>query len=133
MANIPDFTGAERWVVESTLKERYGTPPTVEAGEAELQIDPQSEALTRCPALYWQAQGAGFALMKTGASRFRGMFFYSVHDQYDLGNRDFDEIAECVSVLLKLQEEHAAQRADLAPDAESKELGEAFANRIIDF
>jgi hypothetical protein len=133
MSSIPEFTGAERWVVESTLKERYGSAPALEPGEAELQLDPASEAVTPCPALYWQAQGAGFALFKLGPSRFRGMFFYSVHDQYDLGDREYDEIAECVSVLLKLQEEHAAHRADLAPDAESSQLGEAFANRIIDF
>jgi hypothetical protein len=133
MTSVPDFTGAERWVVESTLKERYGAPPAVEAGEAELQLDPASEALTPCPALYWQAQGAGFALFKLGTCRYRGMFFYCVHDQYDLGDREYDEIAECVSVLVKLQEEHAAQRADLAPDAESDQLAEAFANRLIDF
>ncbi|HEX6827754.1 MAG TPA: hypothetical protein VF104_02110, partial [Burkholderiales bacterium] len=77
MAGIPDFTGAERWVVESTLKERYGTPPALDAGEADLQLDPRSETITPCPALYWQAQGAGFALFKLGPSRFRGMFFYS--------------------------------------------------------
>lgn len=133
MTSIPDFTGAERWVVESTLKERYGTLPALDAGEAELQLDPGSETLTPCPALYWQAQGAGFALLKLGPSRFRGMFFYSVHDQYDLGDRDFEEIAECVSVLLKLQEEHAAHRADLAPGTESDKVADAFANRIIDF
>ena len=133
MAHIPDFTGAERWVVESTLKERYGVAPPLEMGEAELQLDPASEALTPCPALYWQAQGAGFALIKLAPSRYRGMFFYSVHDQYDLGDLDYDEIAECVSVLLKLQEEHAALRADLSPDAESSKVDEAFANRIIDF
>ncbi len=133
MTSIPDFTGAERWVVESTLKERYGVVPPLDMGEAELQLDPASEALTPCPALYWQAQGAGFALIKLAPSRYRGMFFYSVHDQYDLGDLDYDEIAECVSVLLKLQEEHAALRADLSPDAESSKVDEAFANRIIDF
>lgn len=132
-AATPGFSDAERWVVQSALRERYGDPPSLETGEADLQLDPRSEALTACPTLFWQARNAAFALFKLGPRRFRGMFYYSVHDQYDTGSREYDEIAECVSVLLKLQEDHARERADLTPDAEPTQLSDAFANRIIDF
>jgi len=60
-AAIPDFTDAERWVVESALAERYGKAPELEIGEAELQLDTGNEALTSCPTLFWQAQNAAFA------------------------------------------------------------------------
>lgn len=132
-AALPDFSDAERWVVQSALRERYGDPPPLEAGEAELRLDAGSETLTTCPTLFWQAQNAAFALFKLGPRRFRGMFYYSVHDQYDTGGREYDEIADCASVLLKLQEDHARVRSDLKPDAEPTQIGEAFANRIIDF
>src|SRR5574341_852044 len=131
--SIPEFSDAECWVVSSTLKERYGDAPEMQLAEAELRLDPASETTTPCPALYWQAQGVGFAVFKLGAGRFRGMFFYSVHDQYDLGDKDYDELAECVAVLLKLQEDHAKHRADLEPDRTSTDVGEAFANRLVAF
>ncbi len=130
---IPEFTDAECWVVRSALVERYGKAPELEIGEAELQLEPGSEVATACPTLFWQAQSAAFALFKVAPRRYRGMFYYSVHDQYDTGGQEYDEIADCVSVLLKLQEEHAKERADLAPDAESTRVSETFANRIIDF
>ena len=112
MAAIPDFTEAELWVVQSALRERFGAAaPEMESGEAELQLDPASEVLTACPALQWNSRDAGFVLFKLGAKRFRGIFYYEIHEQYDTGAREYEEAGECASALLKLQEDNAARRA----------------------
>ncbi len=112
MAAIPDFTDAERWVVQSALKERFGAAlPALDSAEAELQLDPGSETLTLCPALQWNSRDAAFVLFKLGAKRFRGIFFYEIHEQYDTGAQEYEEIGDCVSALLKLQEENAVRRA----------------------
>lgn len=129
MKPIPDFTDAERWVVQSALKERFGAAlPAVDTAEAELQLDPASETLTVCPALQWNSRDAAFVLFKLGAKRFRGIFFYEIHEQYDTGSQEYEEIGDCVSALLKLQEENAARRAA----SRQRSLNESFADPYFD-
>ena len=110
MSRIPDFTDSERWVVEATLKERYGKAVEVQQADVELRLDPSVPELTLCPALVWKERGAGFVLSKVGDSRFRCQFFYSVREQYGTGRVEYDDLLECVVALLKLQADHEVQR-----------------------
>ena len=43
---IPDFNSAERWVIESALKERYGHLVQIELADSELKLDPDTPVLT---------------------------------------------------------------------------------------
>jgi hypothetical protein len=99
---IPDFTDAERWCVETTLLERYGRKVEIEQADIELRLDPVLPLLTVCPALYWK-EGAAFVISKVGDGRFRAQFFYSVREQYGTGREEYDDLADCVVTLLKLQ------------------------------
>jgi hypothetical protein len=110
MSGIPDITDSERWVVETTLKERYGKEVEVQLADVELRLDPSVPELTLCPALVWKEQGAGFVISKVGDSRFRCQFFYSVREQYGTGKAEYDDLFECVVALLKLQADHEAKR-----------------------
>ena len=110
MSSIPDFTESERWVVETTLKERYGKAVEVQQADVELRLDPAVPELTVCPALVWKERGAGFVLSKVGDSRFRCQFFYSVREQYGTGKAEYDDLLECVVALLKLQADHETRR-----------------------
>jgi hypothetical protein len=107
---IPDFTETERWVVDTTLKERYGKPVEVKAADVEMRLSPADRELTSCPALFWAERDAGFVLSKTGEGLFRCQFYYSVREQYGTGREEYDDLAECVTALLKLQADHEAQR-----------------------
>ena len=109
---IPDFTETERWIVETTLKERYGKLPEVKLADVELRLSPSDRELTLCPAFFWAEREAGFVLAKTGDNRFRCQFYYSVREQYGTGRNEYDELGECVSALLKLQADHEAQRRE---------------------
>ena len=110
MSGVPDITGSERWVVEATLRERYGKPVEVQLADVELRLDPGMPELTSCPAMVWKERGAGFVISKVGDHRFRSQFFYSVREQYGTGKTEYDDLLECVVDLLKLQADHEAQR-----------------------
>lgn len=132
MAKIPDFTETELWVVESALEERYGKQVKVEVAEAEVKLDPGSDALTPCPTLYWQEGGVGFVIYKVAESRYRCLFFYSVHDQYGTDREEYDDLAECVSVLLKLEADTEKERAGAVSGATGEGLSSAF-SQFVDF
>ncbi|MHB1292560.1 MAG: hypothetical protein ACYCY5_10290 [Sulfuricella sp.] len=110
MRGVPDISDSERWVVEATLRERYGKPVDVQLADVELRLDPAVPDLTVCPALVWKEQGAGFVISKVGDNRYRCQFFYSVREQYGTGKAEYDDLLECVVALLKLQADHEAKR-----------------------
>ncbi len=105
MSGIPDFTDADRWIVETALKERYARVVRAEAADSEIKLDPATDSVTVCPTLYWEQYGVEFVIFKVAAERFRSQFFYSALEQFGTG-RDFDDIAECVTTTLKLQADH---------------------------
>ena len=107
---IPDFNSAERWVIESALKERYGHIVQIELADSELKLDPGAPVITTCPTVYWSERGCNFLVFKTGEDRYRCQFFYSEDEQYGTGRTEYDELAECVGLLLKLQADHEKQR-----------------------
>jgi len=107
---IADFNSAERWVIESALKERYGRIVPIELADSELKLDPGAPVLTVCPTVFWSERGCNFLIFKTGEERYRSQFFYSEEEHYGTGREEYDELAECVGLLLKLQADHEKQR-----------------------
>jgi len=122
-AAIPDFNTAERWVIESALKERYGHIVAVELADSELKLDPDAPVLTNCPTVYWSARGCNFLIFKTAAERYRCQFYYLDEEQYGTGRTEYDELAECVSVLLRLQADHEKQRQGVHSGMTAGEIG----------
>ena len=112
MTSIPDFTDAELWTVQDTLKQRYHREMTVEAGDAELRLNPYSSTLTPCPLLYWTVDGTNFVVFKVGERRYRAQFFYRVHQQFGTGIDEFDNLAECIVTLLQVEADHAANESN---------------------
>ena len=110
MSGVPNITDSELWLVEATLKERYGKPVEVQLADVELRLDPAVMELTHCPAMVWKEQGAGFVISKVGDNRFRCQFFYSAREQYGTGKAEYDDLLDCVVTLLKLQADHEAKR-----------------------
>jgi hypothetical protein len=119
---IPDFNSAERWVIESALKERYGRLVQIELADSELRLDPDSPALTSCPTVFWSERGCHFLIFKTGEDRYRSQFFYAEDEQYGTGRAQYDELAECVSLLLKLQADHEKERQGVKTGMTASEI-----------
>ena len=109
--SVQDFTANERQLVSQILLERYGRVVLLQSADVELQLDPESERLTTCPALYWKALDAEFIVTKVADSRFRCQFFYSANEQFGTGQEVYDSLGDCVITLLRVQADHHLTRA----------------------
>lgn len=118
---IADFTDADRRVVETALKERYGRRVTVEPADAEIRLDPGSHEVTVCPTLYWKERGVEFVIFKVAHDVYRSQFYYSLAEQYGTG-RDFADLTECVTTTLRLQADHEKDRAGITSGKTGRDL-----------
>jgi hypothetical protein len=106
---IPDFTESEKWVVKTTLQERYRDEMVLEEVSSELRLNPLSSELVECPALYWRDGACHLIIVKVADGRYRAQFFYRVHRPFGTGIEEFDDLTECVVTLLQVQADHAAE------------------------
>ena len=110
MPEIHDFTENELWIIRSTLKERYAQEVPLEPAETEIRLRSGAKELTVCPAVYWEARGAHFIVVKSGESRYRCQFYYRLHEMFGTGVEEFDDLGDCVITLLQVQADHEARR-----------------------
>lgn len=111
MAKVPDLTDLEKNIIQQTIDERWGKGKvTAEEVEVEIRVYPDDRELTDCPAMYWSHDDCNFVLAKTGESRYRSQFFYTVKDRFGTGIDEYTELADCVLYLLRLQADHESER-----------------------
>ncbi len=114
MPEIKDFTDSEKWIIETTLKERYGNTVPYDLADAEIRLAPSDRELSACPVAYWQTGGCNFVLFKSGDRRYRCQFFYRNYQQFGTGVYEYDDLAECMVSLLQAQADHVArERGDV--------------------
>lgn len=114
MSEIPDITQSEEWVINTTLKERYGQEKQLEHADAEIRLHPGDRELTSVPMLYWSHDGCNFVIFKTGDRKYRCQFFFRVHQQYGTGVHEYDDLSECIVSLLQVQADFMAkERGDV--------------------
>jgi hypothetical protein len=125
VSGVPDIDDAERWVVESALRESYGKRVETQLADVELKLSPQDEALTACPTLYWEERGAAFVIAKIGDGRYRTMFYYPGDfnpEQFGTGRQEYDDLAECVTTVLRLQADHEKERLGVSSGKTARDL-----------
>ncbi|MBI3370540.1 MAG: hypothetical protein HY017_02120 [Betaproteobacteria bacterium] len=113
MAQPDEIDDAERWVVESTLRERYGHRVATQLADTELRVQPDDETLTACPTLYWEERGAAFVIVKVADGRWRAMFFYpqdAIEEQFGAGRPEYDDLLDCITSVLRAQADHEKER-----------------------
>jgi len=108
MSQITDFTESELWIIKTTLNERYGDPVEPMLADTELRLNPYSSELTRCPAACWEHQGCHFVVLKIGDQQYRCQFYYRGHEMFAPDVEEFDDLSECMVILLQVQADHAA-------------------------
>ena len=116
---ITDFTDAQQEYVANLLAQRYCKKVELLLADSEFQLNPESEALTVCPTLYWSERGAQFVVYKVENEHYRCQFFYSPAEQFGTGHDDYDDIEKCVVTLLQVQSDHERQSAKLSSAATS--------------
>ncbi len=129
--SVPDFTEAEKEVVNAELHKRYGKQVALELADSELQLDPASSVLTLCPTLYWTERGAHFVICKVGSGRFRCQFFYSDADQYGTGKDEYQGLHTCVVTLLQVQADHERQLASTSSGATAANLDDEYQGPLV--
>lgn len=102
-------------MVRSTLRERYGRDIELQFADTEVQTG--AAGMEWCPALFWSAKGANFAIIKTGAKRYRPIFYYHPETQLGTGTDGYDEIGDTVIGVLQVEADEAPAPDDKsAPD-----------------
>jgi len=115
---IADFTSAERWIVQTPCNERWHRD-AVELHPADmgLKLDPDSDELIDCPALFRQVGDCSFVIIKTGGVRFRCHILYQHKlEQYGTSVAGSDDIGECAVTLLRIRADHQSVRSGAYPD-----------------
>ena len=123
---MPEIDDAERWVVESALRERYGHRVQAQIADTELRVQPGDETLTDCPTLYWEERGAAFVIVKVADGRWRAMFFYpqdELEEQFGAGRQEYDDLLDCVASVLRAQADHEKERAGAHSGKTGGDLG----------
>ena len=111
---VPDITDSERWIISTTLRERFGRDVEYDVGDAEIRLSPSDRELTVCPVIHWKVDDCHFVIMKTGDRKYRCQFFYRVHRQFGTGVNEYDDLTECAVSLLQAQADQVAEeRGDL--------------------
>ena len=120
MSNIPDITETEQWTIQTSLDERWGKDViALELVDVEARLDASDRELTECPAVYWQQGDCHFVILKTGDKSYRTQFYYGNREQFGTGIREYDDLAECVVSLLRLQADHESTRSGAFPGSNS--------------
>jgi hypothetical protein len=115
MPRVPDFTDAEIWTLEQTLRERWGNQHGIELqyADADIRLSPGDRDTTECPAVIWQYQGCNYVIFKSGFQKYRCQFFYRGYQQYGTGVHEYEDMGDCVISLLQVQADHLrANRMD---------------------
>jgi hypothetical protein len=114
MAQIADINTTEKWILETTLKERYGEVMPYQLADADIRLHLSDREVTPCPVIYWEHKACHFVIFKTGDKKYRCQFFYKPYQQFNTGIYEYDDLAECAVSLLQAQADHdAAERGDI--------------------
>jgi len=110
MTQVPDFTEAEQWAVETTLKERWpGQNIEIQPADVEIRMQPQDRELTVCPAVFWEVATTSFGIIKVADKTYRSQFYYRGYQQYGTGKTDYDDITDCVVTMLQVHADKEAK------------------------
>lgn len=122
MSVISDFTDPELDIIKDLLQLRFKEAIEIHLADVELPLDPASNELTECPAVFWQARQCSFVVAKTAADEFRCQFFYEPSDQFSTGHSKFDDIGTCVSTLLQVQSDSEREREGVISGSTGEDL-----------
>lgn len=122
-SKIPEFTETEPWTVRTTLKERYGREIEWRFADSEILLG-GADGMAWCPTLFRCAKGANFAIVESGAKRYRAYFYYRPEHQLGTGIESYDEIGDRVTSALRVESDHM-RRQKISTDQHAAKHGDA--------
>ncbi len=122
MSDIFDFTDPELDTIKALIQLRFKDAVELHLADVELRLDPSSNELTECSAVFWQARECSFVVAKTAPNEFRCQFFYDPSDQFSTGHDKFSDIGSCVSTLLQVQSDSEREREGVSSGSTGADL-----------
>lgn len=101
-----EFTEPEIATIRELLVQHYHRDVEIRMADNEVLLTADDTDPTLCPAVFWYQGETNFVVVKTGDRHYRTEFFYTPHEQYDTGTREYNDLGQCVNEVLRAQEEH---------------------------
>ncbi len=109
MPTAPEFSDAELYRIKEMLIQHYQKDIQMNLVNFDAVLSTHDKIAATCPAIYWHAHGTNFVVSKTGLSEYRGLFYYTPHELFEIGTDGFDNIEECVTAVLQTQGDNRRQ------------------------
>lgn len=116
MTTVSEFDDDELNIIRFAVDFRWKTDDVeLHLADVETKVTGEGNELAERPAVFWHAGNCNFVLIKLGARRYRGSFFYEPGEQFGTDVPYYDDINACVMSLLRLQADHASIRTGAYP------------------
>ena len=99
MALIRDISATKKWLIENTLRQRYGEKVESQPADAGTGQQTSDRELSGSPAIDREREGCHFTIPGSGDENSRARFSCKGHQQYDTGVREYDDLGESASLL----------------------------------
>jgi hypothetical protein len=111
MTSVPDIADTEQWVIETTLRERYGRDLDLQLADADIRLCPPHRELTSCPVILRRSDdGCTFVIFKSGERKYRCRLFHKPYKLMGTGMDEYDDLAEGAVAVPQGQADHVAEQ-----------------------
>ncbi len=120
---MTDFTDSELEAVQDALYRRYKEEIEIHLADCEVQPDLSDRDIVERPAIFWNALGCNFIVIKMDQSRFHGRYFYNPHEQFPEKHNEYSDVINCASSLLRDEADHARETHGVYSGSTGADLG----------
>ena len=98
-----DFTESEIQIARELVDNRWREDKKdIHLADIEFTKKDEEQA-TAYPALVWEDKSSTFVILKLGAFAYKSFFYFGMDKRFDTGVDEYNDLNECVDVLLKSQ------------------------------
>ncbi len=98
-----DFTDSEIQIAKDLVDNRWRDEKK-EIHLADIEFTKKGEdKATAYPALVWEDKSSTFVILKLGAFVYKSFFYFGMDKRFDTGVDEYNDLNECIDVLLKAQ------------------------------
>lgn len=112
-----DFSKAEIKIINQAINTRW-KKMDLHLADIEITRSSKDKQTTLCPAVVWETKDCTFVVVKVDESVYKSVFYYLATKQIDTGVNEYNDLADCVMTLMKVQANFMLSSA--SPNVEPK-------------
>lgn len=120
---MTDYTETELKALQEALFRRYRQEIEIHLADCEVQPDLGIDDIVERPAVFWNALGCNFIVIKMDRNRFHGRYFYNPHEQLPQQHKEYSNALNCVSSLLRDEADHSREAHGVYSGSTGADLG----------